>query len=174
VLKLRLPWRTKLGLAGVFGMGLAYVFPVTCLVVSRVRRRANAPQSVCATGALRVHYAHRVYYYTKIHPSPTYDITWEALGSWVATAVETNVALICASAPALNVYARSWFGTQVYEERSFGWYGARGVQEELGTVGGIETVEGVALPCGVRRRSRRESGETMGRQDSSVPILKEG
>jgi hypothetical protein len=131
-------------------------------------------KSVCATGALRVHYAHRVYYYTKLHPSPTYDITWEALGSWVATAVETNVALICASAPALNVYARGWFGTQVYHERSFGWYGARGMEEEVENVGRVDVVEGITVPGGVRRRSKREPGETMGRHSSTVPILKKG
>jgi hypothetical protein len=63
-----------------------------------------------------------VYYYTKINPSPTYDISWDALGSWVATAVETNVSIICASAPALNAYFRGWFGVEGYHERSFGWY----------------------------------------------------
>jgi hypothetical protein len=63
-----------------------------------------------------------VYYYTKINPSPTYDISWDALGSWVATAVETNVSIICASAPALNAYFRGWFGVTGYHERSFGWY----------------------------------------------------
>lgn len=78
---------------------------------------------VCATGALRIHYAHRVYYYTQISPSPTYDISWEALGSWVSTAVEANVAIICASAPALNAYFKGWFGvTMGYQERDFGWY----------------------------------------------------
>jgi hypothetical protein len=77
---------------------------------------------VCATGALRIHYAYRVYYYTKINPSPTYDISWESLGAWVATAVETNVSFICASAPALNAYSRRWFGVTGHHERSFGWY----------------------------------------------------
>jgi hypothetical protein len=61
-------------------------------------------------------------YYTRINPSPTYDISWQALGSWVATAVETNVAIICASAPALNAYFKGWFGVTGYEEREFGWY----------------------------------------------------
>jgi hypothetical protein len=116
-----------------------------------------------------------VYYYTKIHPSPTYDITWEALGSWVATAVETNVALICASAPALNVYAKGWFGAKVYEERTFGWYGARGVEEEeLGRVDGVEVVEGFSVPSRVDTRGSVGSGGTFGRQDSVVPILKRG
>jgi hypothetical protein len=78
--------------------------------------------SVCATGALRVHYAHRLMYYTRINPSPTYDISWEALGSWVSTCVETNVAIICASLPALNAYFKGWFGVTGHQERSFGWY----------------------------------------------------
>jgi hypothetical protein len=61
-------------------------------------------------------------YYTRINPSPTYDISWQAFGSWVATAVETNVAIICASAPALNAYFKGWFGVTGYQEREFGWY----------------------------------------------------
>jgi hypothetical protein len=79
----------------------------------------------CATGALRIHYAHRVYYYTKLNPSPTYDISWEALGSWVSTSLEANLAVICASAPALKVYWGPWLSSGEYEPRTFGWY-ARG------------------------------------------------
>jgi hypothetical protein len=86
VQKLRLPFRQKLALAAVFLLGLG----------------------TCATGALRIHYAHRVYYYTKLNPSPTYDISWEALGSWVSTSLEANLAVICASAPALNVDWGRW------------------------------------------------------------------
>jgi hypothetical protein len=136
--------------------------------------------SVCATGALRIHYAHRVYYYTEIKPSPTYDISWEALGSWVSTAVEANVAIICASAPALNVYAKGWFGVKQYHERSFGWYGAGGHRKGLGrgdwhscsevtNTLHQEMLEGIAVPC--RARSL-ESGASLGRQDSRVPILR--
>jgi hypothetical protein len=85
-------------------------------------RALLTPNRTCATGALRIHYAHRVYYYTKLNPSPTYDISWEALGSWVATSVEANVAVICASAPALKVYWGPWFGTGQSAPRTFGWY----------------------------------------------------
>ncbi|KAF2827916.1 hypothetical protein CC86DRAFT_289662 [Ophiobolus disseminans] len=98
--KLRLPLRQKLGLAAIFLLGLA----------------------TCGIGALRIHYAHRLYYYTRLNPSPTYDISWGALGSWVSTATETNTAIICASAPALKVYFRGWFNASGYETRSFGWY----------------------------------------------------
>ncbi|KAH7371401.1 hypothetical protein BKA66DRAFT_469728 [Pyrenochaeta sp. MPI-SDFR-AT-0127] len=103
VRKLRLPVRQKLALAAVFLVGLA----------------------TCAIGALRVHYAHKVYYYTKLNPSATYDISWEALGSWVSTAVETNLAIICASAPALKVYFAKWLKPTDPEMRSFGWYNER-------------------------------------------------
>jgi len=99
--KLRLPIRQKIALAAVFLVGLA----------------------VCATGALRIHFAHRVYYYTKINPSPTYDITWEALGSWVSTAVEANVAVWCACAPALKTFFNKWLNAPGQDMRSFRWYG---------------------------------------------------
>ncbi|PSN65236.1 hypothetical protein BS50DRAFT_458561, partial [Corynespora cassiicola Philippines] len=99
VRKLRLPFRQKLALVGIFSLGLG----------------------TCAVGALRIHYAHRVFYYVK-SGSPTYDITWEALGSWVSTAVEANFAIICASAPALKVFC-TCLKSGDQEQRSFGWYG---------------------------------------------------
>ncbi|KAF2847829.1 hypothetical protein T440DRAFT_356488, partial [Plenodomus tracheiphilus IPT5] len=100
VVKLRLPLRQKAALSAVFLIGLA----------------------TCGIGSLRIHYVHRVYYYTKLNPSPTYDITWEALGSWVATAVEANLAIICACAPALKAYFPRWLNSSEPEARSFGWY----------------------------------------------------
>ncbi|KAH7121090.1 hypothetical protein B0J11DRAFT_399545, partial [Dendryphion nanum] len=96
--KLKLPWRQKVGLAAIFGVGLV----------------------TCAIGALRIHYAHKVFHYIRI-ADPTYDITWEALGSWVSTAVEANLAVICASAPALKAYCHCLNGSHP-ETRSFGWY----------------------------------------------------
>ncbi|KAF2026246.1 hypothetical protein EK21DRAFT_103407 [Setomelanomma holmii] len=107
VRKLRLPLRQKIALAAIFLTGLA----------------------VCAIGALRVHYAHKLVYYTRINPSPTYDITWDAMPSWVATSVEANVALICASAPALKIYFHGWLNVSGYRPRSFGWYKPMGRDE---------------------------------------------
>lgn len=100
VAKLRLPPRQKFALAGLFLIGLG----------------------TCAIGALRIHFAHRVYYYTKLNPSPTYDITWEALGSWVSTSVEANIGVICACVPALRVYFPRWLCASEPEQRTFGWY----------------------------------------------------
>ncbi|KAF2014050.1 hypothetical protein BU24DRAFT_464763 [Aaosphaeria arxii CBS 175.79] len=98
--KLHLPRRQKIALGAIFLTGLA----------------------VCAIGALRVHYAHRVYHYVKTK-NPTYDITWEALGSWVSTAVEANVAVICASAPALNAYCGCLRqSSDRAPPRNFDWY----------------------------------------------------
>jgi hypothetical protein len=48
------------------------------------------------------------------------------------------------------------------------------MEEEVAYVDRVDVVEGVTVPGSVRRRSRRKSGATMGRQDSTVPILKEG
>lgn len=79
--------------------------------------------STCAIGSYRVYLAWRVYHYTKMH-SQTYDITWEALGSWVSTTVEANLAILCASAPALSVYFPCFRRTHS-EDRSFGWYRRR-------------------------------------------------
>lgn len=53
--------------------------------------------SLCVTGILRIYYI-RLLFYT------TYDITWAAQPCWLWTAVEAELAIVCASAPALKPY----------------------------------------------------------------------
>ncbi|KAF1364417.1 hypothetical protein EJ07DRAFT_100167 [Lizonia empirigonia] len=77
---LQIPKTQKFALCGIFGLGL-----VTC---------------VC--GILRTYYATYLYYYT-------YDITWYAYYGWIWTALEADLAVICASAPALKVFFRRYF-----------------------------------------------------------------
>lgn len=51
---------------------------------------------------MRTYYAIYVYYYT-------FDITWIAFYGWIWTALEADLAVICASAPALKVFFRRYF-----------------------------------------------------------------
>ncbi|KAF1927175.1 uncharacterized protein M421DRAFT_394215 [Didymella exigua CBS 183.55] len=78
--KLQIPRTQKIALCGIFALGL-----ITC---------------VC--GILRTYYAAYVYYYT-------YDITWYAYYGWIWTALEADLAVICASAPALKIFFRRYF-----------------------------------------------------------------
>ncbi|KAH7389768.1 hypothetical protein BKA66DRAFT_568692 [Pyrenochaeta sp. MPI-SDFR-AT-0127] len=71
--------RQKIALCAIFGMGM-----VTC---------------VC--GILRTYYATYVYNYT-------YDITWYAYHGWIWTALEAQLGVICASAPALKIFFRRY------------------------------------------------------------------
>jgi hypothetical protein len=36
-------------------------------------------------------------------------MTWESYGAWISLAVEANVAIICASAPAMKIYFKNTF-----------------------------------------------------------------
>jgi hypothetical protein len=58
--------------------------------------------SLCITGALRIYFIWRIYF-------ATYDVTWAAQDAWVWTVVETHLAIICASAPALKVFFKQYF-----------------------------------------------------------------
>ncbi|KAF2728610.1 hypothetical protein EJ04DRAFT_449022 [Polyplosphaeria fusca] len=80
VWNLRVPRRQKAALIGIFALGLF----------------------TCVCGILRMVYAIYVYYYT-------YDITWYAAYGWIWTAVEADLGVICASAPALKVFFRRYF-----------------------------------------------------------------
>ncbi|KAL6707500.1 hypothetical protein ACN47E_004070 [Coniothyrium glycines] len=77
---LQISHRQKAALCGIFGMGL-----VTC---------------VC--GIMRTYYATYVYNYT-------YDITWYAYYGWVWTALEAQLGVVCASAPAIKVFFKRYF-----------------------------------------------------------------
>ena len=50
---------------------------------------------------MRIYYTSLVYYHT-------YDITWACLPTWAWTAVEADLAVVCASAPALKVFFRRY------------------------------------------------------------------
>jgi hypothetical protein len=56
--------------------------------------------SLCICGILRIYYVDRLYY-------KTYDTTWEAQPAWLWLIVEANLAVICASAPALKVFFKT-------------------------------------------------------------------
>lgn len=51
---------------------------------------------------MRTYYAIYIYY-------GTYDITWYAFYAWIWTALEADLGVICASAPALKVFFRRYF-----------------------------------------------------------------
>ena len=51
---------------------------------------------------MRAYYATYVYYYT-------YDITWYAWYGWIWTTLESHLAVICASAPALKGFFSRYF-----------------------------------------------------------------
>jgi hypothetical protein len=53
--------------------------------------------SLCICSILRIWYIVRLYY-------RTYDVTWDAQPAWLWLIVEANLAVICASAPALKVF----------------------------------------------------------------------
>jgi hypothetical protein len=55
---------------------------------------------LCICGILRIYYIDRLYY-------KTYDTTWEAQPAWLWLIVEANLAVICASAPALKVFFKA-------------------------------------------------------------------
>ncbi|KAF2443184.1 hypothetical protein P171DRAFT_496523 [Karstenula rhodostoma CBS 690.94] len=72
--------RQKAALCGIFGFGL-----LTCLC-----------------GVMRAYYAITVYY-------TTYDITWYAWYGWVWTALEAQLGVMCACAPALKGFFKRYF-----------------------------------------------------------------
>ncbi|EER26245.1 hypothetical protein D8B26_003399 [Coccidioides posadasii str. Silveira] len=71
--QLKMPFREKMSLAAVFGMGFI----------------------VCISGMIRIYYYYTIFY-------RTYDITWVAYEVWIWTVVECNLGIICASIPPLR------------------------------------------------------------------------
>ncbi|EEP77155.1 predicted protein [Uncinocarpus reesii 1704] len=82
--QLKMPFREKMSLAAVFGVGFI----------------------VCISGAIRIYYYYSVFY-------STYDITWIAYDVWMWTVVECFLGIICASIPPLRpLFKRFLKGTR--------------------------------------------------------------
>ncbi|KAF2816597.1 uncharacterized protein BDZ99DRAFT_515181 [Mytilinidion resinicola] len=86
---LQLPRRQKLAIYGIFALGLV--------------------TTIC--GAMRIYYLHWVYF-------ETYDISWECLPGWLWSCLEADLAVICASAPALKVFFRRYLNISTRSGRS--------------------------------------------------------
>ncbi|OCK80245.1 hypothetical protein K432DRAFT_298128 [Lepidopterella palustris CBS 459.81] len=84
VWKLQLPRRQKFAIMGIFAIGLL----------------------TCVSGIMRIYYIQYVYFHT-------YDITWASLPGWAWTAIEADLAVICASAPALKVFFRRYLNISI-------------------------------------------------------------
>ncbi|KAF1996320.1 hypothetical protein P154DRAFT_498638 [Amniculicola lignicola CBS 123094] len=91
VWNLQIPRRQKAALIGIFGLGLL----------------------TCVCGIMRTYYAIYVYYFT-------YDITWWANPGWVWTALEADLGVICASAPALKIFFRRYFNLSANRSNGYG------------------------------------------------------
>jgi hypothetical protein len=48
----------------------------------------------------------------------TYDLTWESQPVWILTGFEVNLAIVCASAPALKVYFQRYVNLTIFTKRS--------------------------------------------------------
>ncbi|KAF2492281.1 hypothetical protein BU16DRAFT_467793 [Lophium mytilinum] len=86
---LQLPRRQKFAIYGIFALGLL--------------------TTIC--GAMRIYYVHFVYF-------ETYDISWECLPGWLWSCIEVDLAVICASAPALKVFFRRYLNMSSRSGRS--------------------------------------------------------
>ncbi|KAJ4359917.1 uncharacterized protein N0V89_000476 [Didymosphaeria variabile] len=103
---LQISKRQKAGLCGIFGLGLL----------------------TCVCGVMRAYYAVYVYYYT-------YDITWYAWYGWIWTALEAQLGVMCACAPALKGFFKKYFSLNSTRSGAYG-YGTRHPKSSGGRIPG--------------------------------------
>jgi hypothetical protein len=87
--KLKVPRRQKIALGAIFGVGFLYVVHYLLIFVNLL--------SLCVCGVLRIVETIPIY-------TTTYDMTWESYRGWIWFAIESHLAVICASAPALKIF----------------------------------------------------------------------
>jgi hypothetical protein len=97
--KLKIPPRQKIALVVIFGVGFLSVLGV----YSAWTQLTNIFDSLCICGVLRIVFTVPLYY-------DTYDMTWHSYQAWIWFAIESHLAVICASAPALKIIAKRTFG----------------------------------------------------------------
>ncbi|KAJ4402659.1 hypothetical protein N0V91_007033 [Didymella pomorum] len=116
--------------------------------------------STCVCGILRTYYATYVYYYT-------YDITWYAYYGWIWTALEADLAVICASAPALKIFFRRYFNMST----SRSGYGHSGYgKASSGTGSTPAPLSSTAKPRGKMSSHSTSQIEAGGAYDTEVPM----
>lgn len=109
-LDLKMPLRVKITLLFVFLLGAMYVLPHKsifllspfCVLCTFLAFFTNKPTSVTIVGIVRL-----VFIYQGFFGPPSADPTY-SLG-FCTSAIETNLAIICASAPSLRGLIRTWF-----------------------------------------------------------------
>lgn len=126
VWNLQIPRRQKAALIAIFAMGLL----------------------TCVCGIMRTYYAIYLYYFT-------YDITWYAYYGWIWTALEAQLGVVCASAPALKVFFKRYFNFSANRsglsnskssEKNSSKYGKMSPGNSLGLSGGTSTTDTMWKP----------------------------
>jgi hypothetical protein len=97
-----MPIRQKLALFAIFGVGLVYATPPVHLMMNL--RAHSLPHE---QGLRRRHHPHRL---RLAHHQRNYDETWVGYTMWLWAAVESDLAIISASAPALKPFFRRYLG----------------------------------------------------------------
>jgi hypothetical protein len=101
--KLKIPKKTKIALLFVFLLGGLYVFFIAQFTFRTFFTCTNGLRRVTVAGIARLIILVEGLFNLVQIPDPTYNI------GFVTSAIETNLALITASAPALMPLLRSWF-----------------------------------------------------------------
>lgn len=100
--------------------------------------------------------------------TPTaYDITWYAYYGWIWTALEADLAVICASAPALKIFFRRYFNMST----SRSGYGHSGYgKASSGTGSTPAPLSSTAKPRGKMSSHSTSQIEAGGAYDTEVPM----
>jgi len=112
VMGLKMPRKTKIGVIGLFllgGVQVDYILPIKYLLMS---------PSVTVVGVIRLFLLVRgLFFPASLGPDPTHNI------GFVTSAVETNLAIMAASAPAVKPLFRKWFPRLFSSARSTDYTG---------------------------------------------------
>lgn len=84
------------------------------------KNRGLTEDSTCVASATRIYFMHLEISSSRLE-SPNYGDASASASVWVGTAVEANVAIVCASAPSLGAYSRYCIPVRA-SPHSFGWY----------------------------------------------------
>jgi hypothetical protein len=113
VLGMTMPIRQKLTLIVIFGVGFMYAPPSplfsSALPSSQLMSLLTYSTRVCIAGIVRTVYIWRTF-------NDTYDETWVGYTVWLWTAVEVDLAIICACTPALKPLFKRYLGGTISEK----------------------------------------------------------
>ena len=122
--------------------------------------------SLCVAGILRFIYTYQLFF-------DTYDVTWVEYKVALWTVVEANIAVVCASAPALKVFFKEYFKANTIEPKRLSYIYRRTGYERSAYCRSTELLGISTSACGAEHSDKVNKSTQIDVEIGGIEVTKE-